>query len=365
MNDLFVNENASYARVDSRRGLLFLTDRRRVFVFDVRESLSDGVGTFYNGMKEFYRGALNNGEQFLCNTGSHGSSWTGFAMEVDAEGNLYVADTCQDRIHRFDPTYFNEDGELVMGDYVGWAGRCDASSNNACDVAKGRSRGYACTDATCTVNGTTAGDRPGQFDSPVYISLDPNGILYVADDRRVQRFATDGSFAGEAKSTGTGINQGERPGFVLGNLGEVKAVSVNATNFFVVDQEESFIHVFETTPLKDITDESATVTYVSDFAFHSNTDTFRYQATDGLADSNVGTVSVRVNRAFRQPEAFADTIVLDEDTQASITLRGDDPDGVIGTDDVFPLDTLTYRVTEQPQFGVLEGGRCELDLHAG
>ena len=63
--------------------------------------LKDGVDTFSNGMDDKYVGALKNGEEvFGCSRFS--SSWTGFAMEVDSQGNLYVADTCADRIHKFD-----------------------------------------------------------------------------------------------------------------------------------------------------------------------------------------------------------------------------------------------------------------------
>lgn len=351
----------SYARVDSNNHLIFLTDRRRVFVFDVREDFTDGVEQNDNSMEDKYLGALHNGEQFLCNGGQHGNSWTGFAMDVDADGNLYVTDTCDNQIHKFTPSYFDDNGDFVMGEHVGWMGRCDTSTNDACDEENGRSRGYACTDATCPLpayreeDGVnrigTWGDEPGQFAGPVFIDLDPNGVLYVGDTGRVQRFATDGTFGGQAKSTGTGINQGDHPEFILGNMGTVKAVTVNSTHFFVVDQAESFIHVFETTPLKDITDSSATVTYVSNFNFHSGTDTFTYSATDGLDTSNIATVSVQVDRNFRPPEAFGQDVTLDEDTEAEITVTGDDPDGVFGTDDVFPLDNLTFRVTTQPEFG--------------
>ena len=155
-------------------------------------------------------------------------------------------------------------------------GRCDTSTNNACDEDEGVTFGYSCTDATCTVvpfrdwddgfsRRGSVGWEPGQFNGPAFIALDPKGVLYVSDGGepnaggRVQRFASDGTFGGEARSTGTGVNQGERPGFILGNLGTVKAVSVNSTHFFVVDQDESFVHVFETTPLKDITNDSATI----------------------------------------------------------------------------------------------------------
>ncbi|TVR58353.1 MAG: DUF4214 domain-containing protein [Candidatus Competibacteraceae bacterium] len=364
-NDPVSNAQFSYARVDSRQGLIYLTDRRRVFVYDVRDDLTNDIDEFKNGMGPQYLGALNNAEQFLCNTGQWGNSWTGFAMEVDPEGYLYVTDSCRDRIHQFTPSYFDKTGDFVMGDYVGWLGRCETSTNQACDEEKQISRGYSCTDETCSVGANnTSGSEPGQFRGPEYIALDPNGVLYVADagepnaGGRVQRFAPDGTFGGEARSTGTGVNQGERPGFVLGNLGTVKAVSVNSSQFFVVDQEESFVHVFETTPLKDLTDDSATVTYVSNFNFHSAVDTFQFIASDGLADSAPGTVSIDVARNFRPPVAFDQAVTTAEDTPVTITLRADDPDGIVGFD-FNGLDTLRYRIVDFPEHGQLSLGAVD------
>ncbi len=359
----FFGTSLTYALVDSERGLLYVTDRARVYVFDVREDLADPADNAYvaDEMALKYLGALKNTERFLCLNGSFTSSSTGFAMDVDSEGNLYVIDSCDDRVHKFGPPSFDAEGVFTSGAYRGWLGRCDQNllGANACDVDQERSRGFACTDATCGV-AAPAGDKPGQFDAPVFLDLDPNDVLYIADTARVQRFAPDGTYGGQARSTGTGINQGEFPGFVLGNLGTVKAVTVNSRHFYVVDQAESFVHVFETTPLKDITDSSATVTYVSDFSFHGGTDTFQFTATDGLARSNPGTVSVRVERNFRPPVAFAQALTLDEDTSLAVTLAGDDPDGVIGTNDVFPLDTLTFSVLEGPAHGVLAGSGAEL-----
>jgi hypothetical protein len=369
LDDQISAATLSYARIDSRRGLIYVTDRRRVFVFDVRQNFADGVDTADFTMGDKYLGVLKNGEEFL--NPNWNNIWTGYAMEVDPDGALYVSDPVANRVHKFSPSYFDESGEFVLGDYIGWLGRCDTSTNNACDETTGTSRGYACTDQTCTVLANrivdgvqqpgSFGTDPGQFNAPEFVAIDPNGVLYVADagdpnaGGRVQRFGVDGTFGGEARSTGTGINQGDRPGFVLGNLGTVKAVSVNSTSFFVVDQEESFVHVFETTPLKDITDDSATVTYVSNFAFHSDQDEFRYVASDGLVDSNVGRVFVNVARNFRPPEAFPQTVTTDEDVPLQITLTGDDPDGILG-EDFNGLDTLTFRVVGQPGNGVVSGG---------
>jgi len=356
----FVNAGSlSYGRVDTREGLLYVTDRRRVFVFDVRADLADGVSDDNNNMNPLYRGALNNGERFLCTSGSWGNDWTGFAMDVDPDGNLYVADSCSDRIHKFNATTRSDTGEVVRGEYVGWLGRCETSTNNACDEDKQISKGYSCTDATCSTGvGGFAGSEDGQFSQLEFIALDPNGVLYATDEGdpdtggRVQRFGTDGSFGGVARSTGTGINQGDRPGFVLGNLGTVRAVSVNSTQFFVVDQEESFVHVFETSPLKDITDESVTVTYVSDFDFHGDVDGFQFVATDGLADSNIGTATINVARNFRPPMAFDQSVTTQEDQPVDITLFADDPDGIVGID-FNGLDILDYRIFEAPVHGQL------------
>lgn len=357
-DDPVSNEQFSYARVDSERGLVYVNDRRRVFVYDVRDQLANDQADSTNGMDERYLGALNGGAQFLS-TGSQswGSSWTGFAMEVDRDGNLYVADTASHRIHKFNASYFDADGSFVLGDYVGWMGRCTGSTNKACDTERLASKGYSCTDATCVVDDNDlGGEEIGQFYSPAYLAIDPNDILYVADygNSRIQRFAPDGTFAGEAVSSGTGINRGDNPGFVLGNMGSPKAVSVNSTQFFVVDTDESFVHVFETSPFKDITDESVTVTYVSDFDFHSATDRFRYRASDGLAHSNIGTVSIQVDRNYRPPLAFDDDASTPEDEPVTIELVADDPDGIAGVD-FNGLDTLTYVIVDPPEYGTLTG----------
>lgn len=357
-SDPVSNSQYSYARVDSDNGVVYVNDRRRVFVFDIREDLADPNPTFNLTMGDRYLGALKNAEQFIgvgnCN---YGSSWTGFAMDVDSQGNLYVADSCADRIHKFEPSFFDSNENFVFGDYVGWMGKCESSTNKACDAANQVSKGYSCTDQTCTVElNNRGGEEPGQFDTPVYITLDPNDVMYVADfgNSRIQRFAIDGTFGGEAKSTGTGVNRGEQPGFILGNMGQPKAVSVNSNQFFVVDVDESFVHVFETTPFKNITDSAVTVTYVSNFNFHSDTDTFTYMATDGLADSNIATVSIDVSRNFRRPIAIPAEVTTNEDTSVDIVLEGDDPDGILGVD-FNGLDTLSYLISRKPKHGKLTG----------
>ena len=100
---------------------------------------------------------------------------------------------------------------------------------------------------------------------------------------RVQRFAPDGTFAGQAKSTGAGVTQDGS--FVLGNMGKPRHVSVNSKEFHVLEWEvgsdDYFLHIFKTLPFYDITASSAKVDYVSKYNFQGQ-DTFTYLVDDGI-----------------------------------------------------------------------------------
>ena len=346
----------SYARVDSSRGVIYLADSQSIFAFEPRDS---------GGVR--YLGELGPTQDEAVIDDWFGRTPT---LEVGSDGSLYVADTEHHRIHKLEAVMRNRKGEVTLGEYVGWAGRCTGSGNKACDDDAGRSRGYSCTFAPDSCSPTLAdldssnrdarGPGQGQFDTPRYIAIDPNDVLYIADyeNERVQRLSRDGSFAGEAVSDGSGINKGDRPSFVLGNMGKPESVSVNSSRFYVVDRDERFVHVFGTLPFKEIEDDRATVTYVSDNNFHSATDSFRYSASDGLADSKPAVVRIQVDRNYRPPMAVADEVRTDEDVALAITLVGDDPDGILGKD-FNGLDTLSFEVTNKPRYGRLTGSGAQ------
>ena len=334
------NRNFVYARVDSSEGIAYVSDTRNLYLFDIRVPPSQSaeyLGKLYDGF-----------DMFECNSKE-------MRIDIDSEGNVYANNPCADRIYKFERSYFDSQDNIVLGELVGWMGKCDSSTNKACDADTGSTKGFSCTDQTCSVS-VTEGSGPGQFNRPSHIVLDPNDILYVADrgNARIQRFGLDGTFAGEAKSTGTGINKGDSPSFILGNFAPPSVVTVNSKQFYILDEDESFVHVFETSPLKDITPSSATVTYVSEFSYHSGTDQFTYLVSDGLDESEEVTVSVRVDRNFRQPEAIGQEISLNEDSVIEFDLLGDDPDGILGKD-FNGLDTLTYKLLSGPEHGRLEG----------
>ncbi len=315
-------------------------------------------------------------------------------IEVDSEGYVYIAQRDLSRILKYAPAYQDENGVWQTGAFIGWMGGCTANRQNsegvfynACDETLGISRGFQCSDEKCEQAhaATSAGyddisydlftgaDRPGAFKFPESMKMGPRDILYVADtgNSRVQRFGSDGAFAGEARSTGTGINQGNNGGFMLGNFGKPKALSVNSSTFYVInsdtDNGDNFLHVFRTLPFYDVTDHSAKIKYVSDFNFQG-ADSFSYIVDDGIDTSIPATVSLSVTRAFRPPQDLQilcynsftsfDTLPapvscqLDEDSNVFVRVISKDPDGFISSGDG-GLDTHSFSITQAPAHGRL------------
>ena len=298
-------------------------------------------------------------------------------IAIDSEGYVYFADEDLSRIWKYSPSsYDRETGEFTPGEQVGWMGRCSGNltSEPACDTANERSFGFACTDELCAVDtdrrdvaaeraacglpdGTAevfkrAGCRPGQFDEPRGIAINNKDVLYIADynNYRIQRFNSDGMFGGEAISACDGTC------FVLGDFGRPVNVSVNDTNFYVLDTAFDLLHVFKTTPVTNVEDanlnlvQNAFVTYRSNNNFRG-TDRFAFRTSDGLADSAPAEVTIEVARNFRPPEAIGSIRAeTPEDTPVDITLLGTDPDE----------DELAYRVVREPVFGTLEGEAPDL-----
>lgn len=287
--------------------------------------------------------------------------WNIQDLAVDSQGAVYVVANSTDpstsgsfnfhRIYKFAPATVAEDGSMTPGDLSGWMGRCDSGPN--CNYVDQHSIGFSCTDETCAVEGDLSGSGPGQFNRIAAIAIDPKDVLYVADsgNERVQRFNSDGLFAGEARS------QSSCPGctgFVLGDFGAPGNIAVNSSNFYILDVDTELVHVFEASVIHSIDESSAWVEYQSDSNYVGD-DHFTFRATDGfrtaegeLIQSDPARVDLHVARNHRPPQATAGiAISTTEDMPASITLSGYDLDGA--------LDTLSYRVTVSPRYGQLSG----------
>ncbi len=299
-------------------------------------------------------------------------------IKVDSNGNVIVLETNANRLHKWLPSKKTAPDTWELGEYVGWMGSCTTNQTdpdtgvpyNRCDEQKGISRGFACTDRTCNRAINSSGAAQGQFNLPASIEIDPNNVIYIADteNSRVQRFSSEGTFAGEAKSTGSGVNQGDEPGFVLGNMGKPRQLSVNSNAFFVMEpypaDGDEFVHAFSSVPFREVTDSSAMVRYISDFNFQG-ADSFSFIVDDGIDKSIPAVVDISVSRDFNAPEKLrfecfepGDLVnpvscSLPEDGALYVRLSASDRDGFISD---FPngLDTLTFNVAEPPQFGRLE-----------
>lgn len=302
------------------------------------------------------------------NSGSSGYNYNKRAatdIEIDNEGYVYILHTSQSRIYKYKPPTENSDGSWKPGDFIGWMGRCDANLQNAnnefynaCDIDKKVSRGFACGEEKCSWD-ASSGSLPGQFNLPEELVFDDNDILYVADtgNKRIQRFGRDGTFAGEATSSGEG--------FVLGNFDAPKSISVNSKGFYLletdIENSDYFLHVFETLPFWDMTESSATVRYRSEFG-HIGTDQFSFLVDDGLVKSDPVAVDINVARAYNPPtdlvfECFgsvdlteAGACELNEDAALYIRVSSMDRDGFLGAEG---LDSHSFVIEVEPGSGQL------------
>jgi DNA-binding beta-propeller fold protein YncE len=170
---------------------------------------------------------------FLTMWGSEGAGDGQFndprAVTTDAAGNVYVADTINNRIQKFSSTGAfllkwgtegSGDGQFVhpQGVAVDAAGNVYVSDTNNNRIQKFDSAGRF------LLKWGTAGFDPGDLISPMRLATDAAGSVYVADtgNARVQKFDPGGGFQGMFGSDGSGDGQFETPhGVALDGAGNI------------------------------------------------------------------------------------------------------------------------------------------------
>ncbi|MDY6792122.1 MAG: Ig-like domain-containing protein [Thermodesulfobacteriota bacterium] len=93
-----------------------------------------------------------------------------------------------------------------------------------------------------------------------------------------------------------------------------------------------------------------TLTYTPDENFNG-TDSFNYTISDGNGGMDTATVNITINPVNDAPVANSQSVTLNEDETASITLTASDADG----------DTLTYQIVSNPSHGTLTGTAPDLN----
>jgi len=185
---------------------------------------------------------------FLTQWGSYGNSSGQFAncfgVALDGTGNVYVADSGNNRIQKF-----TEAGAFVAlwGSYGTLPGQFQEPRGVAVDAASGRVyvteflgqrvQVFTTGGAYLTQWGS-AGSGLGRFNTPLGVAVDANGFVYVADtgNHRIQVFSPEGTFIISWGSFGTGPGQFQFPNDVAFD---------SQGNIYVSDSGNQRVQVFE------------------------------------------------------------------------------------------------------------------------
>jgi len=153
--------------------------------------------------------------------GGGGQFKTPGGVVVDSSGNVYVADTLNHRIQKFDSS-----GTFVST--WGWG------------VDTGAGGLEVCTAATVPCQAGTSGTGNGQFNQPWNVGVGPSGDVYVGDmeNDRVQVFDSSGNYLRQWGSYGSGDGNFHNPG----------SVAVDATgSVYVADTWNDRVQKFDST----------------------------------------------------------------------------------------------------------------------
>jgi sugar lactone lactonase YvrE len=104
-------------------------------------------------------------------------------LVLDSLGNLYVSDTQNHRISKFN----------ASGLFQGWVGKIATSPAGGGSGCNGAAVG-AVTPDWCTGGTSASGSGDGMLNTPFNIALDSSGNLYIADSNnsRIIRFSIRG-----------------------------------------------------------------------------------------------------------------------------------------------------------------------------
>lgn len=163
---------------------------------------------------------------------------------LDAAENIYVADSGRGGVQVFDPAgeplRFITDASLERP--VGLAmdlprGKFYVADSGRTGSAEHSVKIFDLQGKLLGKIGRQTGDIPGSFLFPTYLTVDPQGNLFVADtlNSRVQKFDSDGKFLKAFGKRGTAFGQFDKP----------KGVGVDSLgNLYVVDSGWSNVQIF-------------------------------------------------------------------------------------------------------------------------
>jgi DNA-binding beta-propeller fold protein YncE len=164
-------------------------------------------------------------------------------IAINNAGNIYVADTNNSRVQKFDSngTFITKWGTIGSGNgQFNWPAMIafdNAGSVYVIDERNNRIQKFDSNGAFIATWGTYGSDN-GQFYAPEGIAIDTSGNVYVADtgNNRVQKFDSNGTFITKWGALGSGNGQfNALAGIAVGNAG----------NVYVADSENNRVQKFD------------------------------------------------------------------------------------------------------------------------
>ena len=256
-------------------------------------------------------------------------------VATDSSSNVYVADTNNNRIQKFNSTggFLTKWGTSGSGNgqFTLPQGIATDSSDNVyvADTGNNRIQKFNSTGGFITAWGT-AGTGDGQFTSPSGVAVDSSGNVYVADpgNNRIQKFDSSGTFITKWGSAGTGNGQ-------FGTTLDVATGSHG--NVIVADGTNNRIQKFRPSG-----------TFITTWG-SLGTGTSQFNGPSGVAVASTDHVYV-VDQGNNRIQKFHETDTITPDTTID-----SGPSGL--TNDASP--SFTFSSTESPL--LTPGFECSLD----
>jgi DNA-binding beta-propeller fold protein YncE len=195
-----------------------------VYVADTvnqRIQVFDGSGTYLSQFASFGDCSIS------CSDGQVDGP---AGIVVDGSGNVYVADTLNDRVEKYDPSgnFLLKWGSTGTGDTQFRAPRglaIDGSGNVwVADSSNNKVKEFSATGTWIRTIGGAAGSADGLFKTPTDLEFDAEGTLWVLDkgNDRFQRFTSTGGFLSKMGALGLDTGQFDAPaGIAINPAGQL------------------------------------------------------------------------------------------------------------------------------------------------
>ncbi len=222
-----------------------LADAAHSLKVEVQATNGGGSIVAYSAATKVIASALSYQSKFGTSGEGNGQFKWAQGVAVDSSGNVWVADTFNNRVQEFNSsgTYTRQFGTTGTGNgqFKEPFGIAINSEGNlwVTDAGNNRVQEFSSTGTYIKQFGSI-GSGAGQFSSPQGITITPEGNIWVADTKnnRIEEFSSTGTYERAAGSSGSGAGQLSGP----------KGVASDASgNIWVTDSKNNRVEEFSTT----------------------------------------------------------------------------------------------------------------------